>query len=281
LLKFQAKYVTFRRIRAVHRNSLFRDVSFPPYSVRPRRDVFARRNNRRRVDLFFSYENGPDYPSKIYAAARYAADPLGETCSLIARRDKVVAELANVSGGAGLSDKTANLDFGFLPNNLIAQCRSLIESYHELHGYACLPDILWKARLGPFIEAHREFRQLLRKASTTRSAKKSNEGFVRIATTILSLEILASSFAGWSAIYPEAGTRAHAILKRNAGTAHMPLMEFYLYPPKYISSAAIAKLAPPPSRQLGEAELYRVSEPELSGEKQAPNYINAISEAVG
>jgi hypothetical protein len=42
---------------------------------------------------------------------------------------------------------------------------------------------------GPFIETHQELRQLLRKASTTRSAKKSNEGFVRIATTILSLEI--------------------------------------------------------------------------------------------
>ncbi len=193
---------------------------------------------------------------------------MGEIGSLIARRDKVVAELANDSGGAELADKTANLDFSFLPNNLIAQCRSLIESYHELHGYACLPDILWKARLGPFIEAHREFRQLLRKASTTRSAKKSNEGFVRIAATILSLEILASSFAGWSAIYPEAGKRAHAILKRNAGTPPMPLMEFYLYPPKYVSSAAIAKLAPPASRQLGATELYRV--PELAGEKQAP-----------
>ena len=119
---------------------------------------------------------------------------------------EVVAEVANDAGRAALADKTENFDLSFLPKSLTAQCQSLIESYHELHGYACLPDILWKARLGPFIETHREFRQLLRKASTTRSAKKSNEGFVRIATTILSLEILASSFAGWSAIYPEAGS---------------------------------------------------------------------------
>jgi len=194
---------------------------------------------------------------------------------------EVAAEIANDAGHAALADKTENLDFSFLPKSLTVQCQSLIESYHELHGYACLPNILWKSRLGPFIEAHREFRQLLRKASTTRSAKKSNEGFVRIATTILSLEILASSFAGWSAIYPEAGSRAHTILKRHARTPHMPLMEFYLYPPKYVSSAAIAKLAPPPSRQPSEAELYRTSEPQLSGEKQALNYINAISEAVG
>jgi hypothetical protein len=148
----------------------------------------------------------------------------------------------------------------------------------ELHGYACLPDILWKARLGPFIETHREFRQLLKKASTTRSAKKSNEGFARIATTILSLEILASSFAGWSAIYPEAGSMALGILKRVSRSAHMPLMEFYLHPPKYISSAAIATLVPPPNRQPDQAELYRASKPELSGEKQALNYINAMAQ---
>jgi hypothetical protein len=189
-----------------------------------------------------------------------------------------VAAIANDAGHAALADKTENCDLSFLPKSLTAQCQSLIESYHELHGYSCLPNILWKARLGPFIQAHREFRQLLRKASTTRSAKKSNEGFVRIATKILSLEILASSFAGWSAIYPEAGSMAHAILRRNARDPHMPLMEFYLYPPKYISSAAIAALAPPPHRQPGEADLYRSSKPELSGEKQALNYLNALQQ---
>ena len=186
--------------------------------------------------------------------------------------------VANDASQVALADRAENIDFGFLPKSLTAQCRSLIESYHELHGYACLPDILWKARLGPFIETHREFRQLLRKASTTRSAKKANEGFVRITTTLLSLEILASSFAGWSAIYPEAGSRAQAILKRHARSTQMPLMEFYLYPPKYISSAAIATLVPPPNRQPGEAELYRTSKPELSNEKQALNYLNSIQQ---
>jgi len=191
-----------------------------------------------------------------------------------------VAQVANDADNAAFAGKTENIDLSFLPKSLTAQCRSLIESYHELHGYACLPNILWKARLGPFIETHWEFRQLLKKASTTRSAKKSNEGFVLIATTILSLEILASSFAGWSAIYPEAGSMAHAILKRNARSPHMPLMEFYLYPPKYISSAAIATLAPPPGRQPAEAELYRVSKPELSGEKLALNYVHAIHQTL-
>jgi hypothetical protein len=188
----------------------------------------------------------------------------------------VVAEGANESSDAAVADRVENLDFSFLPKSLTLQCQSLIESYHELHGYTCLPDILWKARLGPFIETHREFRQLLRKASTTRSAKKSNQGFVQIATTILSLEILASSFAGWSAIYPQAASRAHAILKRTARSPQMPLMEFYLYPPKYISSAAIATLAPPASRQAGEAELYRSSAPELADDKMALDYLDAV-----
>ena len=92
------------------------------------------------------------------------------------------------AGGELLSGSNGGPDFDFLPHKLRNQCRSLIESYHDLHGYGCLPDILWKAGLGPFIETHREFRQLLRKASMTRSAKKSNEGFTQIATTLLSLE---------------------------------------------------------------------------------------------
>ena len=188
--------------------------------------------------------------------------------------------IAKQAGGRTLSDKTENIDLSFLPKSLTTQCRGLIETYHELHGYACLPDILWKSRLGPLIESHREFRQLLRKASTTRSAKKSNEGFVRIASTILSLEILASSFAGWSAIYPDAGLMAHAILKRHARGPHTPLMDFYLYPPKYISSAAIAALVPPAIRQPAEADLYRASKPELSGEKRALNYVNAVQQAL-
>jgi hypothetical protein len=154
--------------------------------------------------------------------------------------------VAKVANDAAVAGGTENSDFSFLPQTLVRQCRGLIEGYHELHGYTCLPDVLWKARLGPFIETHREFRQLLKKASTTRSAKKSNEGFARISTTILSLEILSSGFAGWSTLHPQAASRAHAILKRNARVTHLPLMEFYLYPPKHISSAVIATLAPPP-----------------------------------
>jgi hypothetical protein len=187
----------------------------------------------------------------------------------------LVAEGASEARDAAHADTIEVSDFSFLPNSLTSQCRSLIESYHELHGFTCLPNILWKARLGPFIETHREFRQVLKKASTTRSAKKSNEGFVRIATTLLSLEILASSFAGWSAIYPEAASRAHTILKLKARISHMPLMDFYLYPPKHISSAVIATLTPPLHRQTGAL----ASTPELAGGKTPLNYVNVVKHA--
>ena len=164
---------------------------------------------------------------------------------------RVEVKSTDDADGAPIPEAAENVDFGFLPKILVSQCQTLIESFHELHGYACLPDILWKARLGPFIQAHREFRHLLRKASTTRSAKRSNDGFAQIATTLLSLEILASGFAGWNRIYPQAATQAHAALKRNTHGAHMPLMDFYLYPRKSISSAAIAALAAPLNRQAG------------------------------
>jgi hypothetical protein len=190
---------------------------------------------------------------------------------------EVRREVATKSGNA---DRLDDVDLGFLPNALMTQCRSLIESYHEVHGFACLPDILWKSRLGPFIERHGELRQLLKKASTTRSAKKSHEGFVRIATTILSMEILASSFAGWGAIYPEAAAFARVVLKHRGYGQHMPLMEFYLYPPKYISSAALTTLAPPPDRRPWETDLYRTSSPELLSEKQALNYATTIRETL-
>jgi hypothetical protein len=186
---------------------------------------------------------------------------------------------ATVSRDGTRKDDDA-FDLGFLPATLTAQCRNLIESYHDVHGFACLPDVLWKFRLGPFIEKQPELRQFLRQASTTRSAKKSNEGFVRIATAILSIEILASSFAGWSAIYPEAGETARVILQRNGRSPHMPLMEFYLYPPKYISSVAVATLAPPAKRRSDEAELYRTSRPELAGERRALTYANSLREAI-
>jgi hypothetical protein len=136
---------------------------------------------------------------------------------------------------AALSKDSADLDF--LPESLIGRCRRLIQSYHRIHGYSCLPNVLWRSHLGPFIERHGQLSELLRQASRTRSAKKSNEHFLMIAATILSLEILASSYAGWSALYPEAGEKARNLLKRNGLSPKMWLMEFYVYTPKALPTS--------------------------------------------
>ncbi|MDP9083391.1 MAG: hypothetical protein M3N50_06450, partial [Pseudomonadota bacterium] len=100
---------------------------------------------------------------------------------------------------------TDDSDIAFVPRGLTSQCRRLIESYHTLIGFSSLPDILWKAQLGTFIERHAELALLHRGGSRARSAKTSRECYLKLATAILSLEVLASGFAGWSKIYPEAG----------------------------------------------------------------------------
>jgi hypothetical protein len=185
------------------------------------------------------------------------------------------ADVSNNGSGATSSDMES-LDLGVLPDALAAQCQGLIASYHEIHGYACLPNMLWRAQLGDFIKKHPHLRQILRKASTTRSAKVSNKGFVEIATVILSLEILASDFASWSTMFPEAKSMANALLRMRG--PRMSLMEYYLYPPKHISPAVMAALTPPPSRKLAEQEWHAASGPELSGQKRALDYATAVRE---
>jgi hypothetical protein len=185
------------------------------------------------------------------------------------------ADVTN-SGSGATPATTEMLDLGMLPEALAAQCRGLIESYHEIHGYVCLPNMLWRAQLGDFIKKHPHLRQILRRASTTRSAKVSNKGFVEIGTAILSLEILASDFASWSTMFPEAKSMANALLRLRG--PRMSLMEYYLYPPKHISPAVLAALTPPPSRQLAEQEWHAASGPELSGQKRALDYATAVRE---
>ena len=172
--------------------------------------------------------------------------------------------------------ETEMLDLGALPPTLVAQCRGLIYSYHDIHGYTCLPDMLWRAELEGFIKRQACLRQILRKASTTRSAKAANKGFVEIATAILSLEILASDFASWSTMFPEAKSIANALLRTRS--SRMFLMEYYLYPPKHISPAILAALAPPTVSPPLDPGWQRVSGPELSSQRVALNYASAMRE---
>ena len=81
------------------------------------------------------------------------------------------------------------------------------------------------------------------RSAATAVPTKANECFVTIATTILSMEILASSFAGWSSLYPEAANNARAFLRRNSVNAQTLLMDYYVYRSKH--SNIFAKLSPP------------------------------------
>jgi hypothetical protein len=136
-------------------------------------------------------------------------------------------------------------DFGFLPKSLTLKCRQLIETYHGIHGYSCLPDLLWHPEVRNFIEMRKDFGQIFKRAATIRSAKKANESYVLIATTILAVEVLACGFASWGMRFPAAKRKAHMLLSQYSLNSRTCLMDRYLYPRSYISPAFINALAPP------------------------------------
>jgi hypothetical protein len=145
-------------------------------------------------------------------------------------------------------------DLKFVPKYLAAKCQQLIETYHSIHGYACLPDMLWQSDVRNFIEARDDLQKVFRKASVTRSAKKANEGFVLIATAILSIEVLSSDFAGWGRRFPWAKRKADSLRRECMPDQRSRLMDMYLYPHRYINAALINALAPPDRSRPGNAD---------------------------
>jgi hypothetical protein len=92
-------------------------------------------------------------------------------------------------------------DFSFLPKDLLEKCTPFIIRYHELNGYSCLADILWHPEIRNFIETEASFQRLFRKSTSSRSAKRANEGLVSIASIILAVEVLSIGLpAGETAI---------------------------------------------------------------------------------
>ncbi|MGO9356726.1 MAG: hypothetical protein ACLP1D_03520 [Xanthobacteraceae bacterium] len=137
-------------------------------------------------------------------------------------------------------------EFSFVPGELRSQCHRLIVSFHEMHGYPCLPDMLWKAGLASLIEKHKALNEALQKASTARSARRANEYFIIVAAEILALEILARDYANWSGALPSAKATALELLGGNTPVVRTWLIEHYLYPPRYDTPAARVGLTPPP-----------------------------------
>jgi hypothetical protein len=156
------------------------------------------------------------------------------------------------------SSGPAAINLKFLPRALTENCQRLIESYHAIHGYASLPDILWRARVHDFVEVHDDLRFVFRKASITRSAKKANSSYVIIASALLSLEILTSDFLGWGIRFPSARGKAAYLLQQYLPPGREPLKNVYLRqqsippppPDRPTSLARFAEAEPRPSAKL-------------------------------
>jgi hypothetical protein len=162
-----------------------------------------------------------------------------------------------------------NIDLKFIPRALIENCEHLVESYHGIHGYGCLPDILWRAGVREFVEIHDNLWNLFRKASNTRSARKVNSSYVVIASALLSLEVLANDFMGWGTRFPGAKRRAASLLAEHLPPVRERLREVYLHQRNYVRmpvAAAPALSSPPempPAYPQGDPALHR-SEADVS-----------------
>jgi hypothetical protein len=140
--------------------------------------------------------------------------------------------------------RTPDKHFHFVPDALAIKCRRLIEAYHAKNGYAGLPDTLWQPKLRDFIEMHRVLQRAFKRAAAERSAKKANQGFVSIATTMLALEVLASDFAGWSTLFPRAKDRAVTMLDEYTLSSRAWLVDIYVYQDGLINPAVVDALSP-------------------------------------
>ena len=164
-----------------------------------------------------------------------------------------------------------NVDFSFLPKALVDKCKPFIIRYHELNGFSSLPDILWHPETRNFIETNLVLQRLFKKSTSSRSAKKANEGFVLIATVILSTEILASGFAGWASRYPAARRKAQALLAEYIPSSRAWLIERYLYPQIDRSRATLGALAP----DAAKGDQHKKLPLELRDDDHEPSFAHA------
>ena len=121
--------------------------------------------------------------------------------------------------------------FRFIPRELAVKCRRLIESYHAVHGYVGLPNMLWLSDARDIIERDRELMRIFKRAARSRAAKRANDSFLHIATTIVSLEVLARDFSGWGKRFPAAHREAESLLGGLPHVRRTWLMDLYLFAP--------------------------------------------------
>jgi hypothetical protein len=165
--------------------------------------------------------------------------PWGDLSVIFGRR-----RLMSIQGGMSRMPISRSTDFSFLPKDLLEKCTPFIIRYHELKGYACLADILWHPEVRNFIEIEASFQRLFRKSTSSRSAKRANEGLVSIASIILAVEILSIGFAGWGNRYPAARKKAQALLEEYVPGSRPCLIERYLYPQMKRGQQSLGAFAP-------------------------------------
>jgi hypothetical protein len=132
----------------------------------------------------------------------------------------------------------------FVPRELAVKCRKLVDSYHAMHNYACLPDMLWHSDARDIIECHRDLTKIFKNASKTRCAKRANDAFLLIATVIVSVEVLARDFAGWGKRFPSAKREAERLLADFPPRQRRWLLDMYLYPPLGVHREFAGALVP-------------------------------------
>jgi hypothetical protein len=142
------------------------------------------------------------------------------------------------------ADLPAASDFRFIPRELAAKSRRLIEGYHGIHGYGCLPDLLWHSDARDIIECNRELMQIFKNASKSRCAKRANDSLLLIATVIFSVETLARDFAGWGKQFPAAKREAEKMLDDIRLQPHVWFMDGYLYPSLTAHRELASEVAP-------------------------------------
>jgi hypothetical protein len=121
--------------------------------------------------------------------------------------------------------------FRFIPRELATKCQRLIESYHAIYGYVGLPDMLWLSDARDIIERDRELARIFKRATRSRTAKRANDSFLHIASTIVSLEVLARDFSGWGKRFPAAKGEAEKVFSRPSQVRRTWLMDLYFFPP--------------------------------------------------
>ncbi len=144
---------------------------------------------------------------------------------------------------------TKQQDLKFLPRVLVDNCRQLIESYHDIRGYGCLPDVLWRAEARDFVEVNDDLRKLFRKAPKIRGAKKANAIYLSIASALLAVEMLANDVFGWGVEFPAAKKKAASLLRDYLPASRVYLRDVYLCERNFTrppSAALMSALTRPP-----------------------------------